>query len=56
MRAHGCVVRAEAEHLEGLVVGQSVTATGIYQAKTVPDVVESHVQKRREHGGLLLGG
>ena len=55
VRADGSVVRAEAEHLEGLVVRQNETAVRVEHAKAVRHVVEGHVEARREHGGLLLG-
>ena len=53
--ADGSVVRAEAEHLESLVVCQNETAVRVQHAKAVRHVVESHVEARREHGRLLLG-
>ena len=56
VRADGCVVRAEAEHLESLVVRQNEPAAWIEHAKTVRHVVERHVETRREHGGLPLCG
>ena len=56
VRADGCVVRAEAEHLESLVVRQNEAAAWIEHAKTVRHVIESHVETRREHGSLPLCG